>query len=156
MHGRSEALFTSGLMILIVIGQSACAGADSRVAVSASYRMQPDELFEIAADVVSHRYDIDTIDRSTLTLKTRFEGYDSIGAVVGAGRGKYALAFVVQVVARPPGVAIVVHPLTFEPQPGLWPNALPPNSATLPGFVHERATSLSVEIYNRARQYAIP
>lgn len=133
---------------------AACFHAHGSVkdAQSATYKMTGAAMMSLAEDVTKKTYKLGEIDDKKLVFTTARQTYGANGKTgSGAGSGKqYEVQLVVEVLELAGGdCSVMVKARTSEG--GKEIDAMDPD---IPEFVHDRASDLSIAIYDRAKAFA--
>lgn len=152
--------------MVLVAAIAACgpSSAEIRTAQTATYKTSPEVLFGIAEQTAQEDYKIGEVDEKQLMFATQPQWYSPEGGRQSVGAGDFVqlddrsinLTLVVEVVEMDMGnQAVKVTPKTFQHLSGSpQPRELAADDPNLPGWVHGRADSLQLAIYEHAKQYA--
>ena len=152
-------------LVLIACGPSA---AQIKTAKTAVYTAAPNQILDIAVQVAQRTYKVNDIDPQKRTFVTTGQWYspeggrrgttnEGNGDYVNAGGGDVMLRLEVRVLdmERMGDVAVEVKPHTFQLVAGSpQPRELTEDDPNLPPWVHGRVDSLSLGIYDAAKQFA--
>lgn len=152
----------------VLLAFAACGPSNSelRTAKTATYNADGSQLFAIAEQAAGDQnYKIGSVDEGHYTFETIPKWYTSEGDLRSAGADDYTLihnqsvkvSFVVAVTNTAPGqFTVSVTPHTWQylaGSPQLRP--LDPEDPNLPPWVRGRADTLSLDIYDRAKGFAV-
>ena len=150
---------------LVLVAACGASAAELKTAKTATYRMQPHDLLELAEQVASEDYKIGDVNDGELTFITMPQWYGPEGDRESAGADNFVtmadrsveVALIVQIHELEGGeLAVTVTPKTFQEIKGYpKPRELAPDDPNLPPWVHGRADALTLAIYDRAKPNAV-
>lgn len=153
------------MVVAVAILGCGASNAEIRTAKSATYTMAPQALFDTALQVTQKTYKLGEIDAANGRFTTESQVYSPEGGRQSAGAGGFVnmsdgsimLSLFVEIVAiDDKHHAVVVTPKTFQVLAGSpKPRELAPDDPNLPPWVAGRVDSLSVAIYEQAKQHAV-
>jgi hypothetical protein len=153
------------VQVIAVVAACGPSVAEVKTAKTATYVVSGPELLALALEATAPVYKIGDIDRENLSFITQARFYSPTGDLESPGQGDFVnlqpsslrVAFVVQVIQTDEHhAAIQVVPKTFQVVNGSpKPRELAPDDPNLPGWVHGRVDSLTIAIYQRAKQYVM-
>ncbi len=166
----------SGVVAGVIAGAGAAAlagcapsGAQLRTAKAAEYKLSGKQMLDVAVQVTQGTYTLGPLDIDKLAFATAQQVYtpegmrispnnSGQGDFVNAGGGDLVVQLIVQVVETGPDrVAVKVTPKTLQfIQGSPKPRELLPDDPNVPGWVHGRANTLAIEIYDAGKQYVAP
>ncbi|MBV8757432.1 MAG: hypothetical protein JO257_09165 [Deltaproteobacteria bacterium] len=156
------------LLLALTLALAACGpnSAEIKTAKTATYKMKPSELLQLAEEVAQDQYKIGDVDAVSFTFMTQPRFYGPEGDLQSPGAGGFVhmqdrsveVSFIVKVVEfGGDDVGVTVTPQTFQVLGGSpKPRELTPDDPNLPPFVKGRADQLALDIYNAAKSHAYP
>jgi hypothetical protein len=155
----------NAVVAIVLVAACGPSAAELKTAKTAEYAASPQDLLELAVQAASETYKIGEVDRTSFSFSTQPQFYSATGERESPGVDGYVnlrpksvqVAFNVQVQPTDEHHATIqVTPKTFQTIAGSpKPRELTPDDPNLPGWVHGRVDSLSMAIYQRAKQYVI-
>ena len=152
-------------LAIAVLAACGPSSAELKTAKTAVYQTDAHQLLELAKQaVVDERYKVGESDETQLVFATQDKFFGPEGDLESPGAGGFVqlrpgsvqVSFVVRVIQVDRGFSVEVKPVTFQVVAGSpKPRQLQPDDPYLPPFVLGRADSLSLAIYDHAKQFAV-